>query len=114
MSRRIILALAVLALTVWGVVGFSLAASGRDQTPVPRHLTGHVHPTQTNHVHKLPKGLDGCDRNYGEPHQCVPADLPRGEEGCAYLEEHHFHNLKVVGEDEKKLDPDSDGIACNH
>lgn len=104
---------AMLLLTV-GVVGGSVAANAdNNAAPVVRHLTGPVHPPQVNHSYKLPPNMDGCDRNYGVQHQCIPKDLPTGEAGCAYLTKHHFTNLKVVMVDDKKLDTNNDKIVCN-
>jgi hypothetical protein len=57
--------------------------------------------------------IDGCDRNYGTAAQCVPLTLPNGATNwCAWLAAHGYTNLRVVGVDDKHLDPKGTGIAC--
>lgn len=57
--------------------------------------------------------MDGCDRNYGTAAQCVPLALPNGATNwCAWLAAHGYTNLRVVGVDDKHLDPKGTGIAC--
>lgn len=106
---------ALMLLFTAGAVSISVAADAANtgSIPAPRHLTGPVHPQQPNQPYKLPKNMDGCDRNYGVQHQCIPVDLPTGAAGCAYLAKHHFKDLKVVLQDNKKLDTDGDKIVCN-
>lgn len=58
--------------------------------------------------------VDGCDRNYGEPSQCVPKTLPRGQtDVCAYLAQHGIKGVRVKGADARALDPDHDGVVCD-
>ncbi|GAA1743928.1 hypothetical protein [Luedemannella helvata] len=61
----------------------------------------------------LPVGQDGCDHNYAGPNACVPLTFPRGvRDTCAWLREHGYPPLKVVGRDTHRLDRDADGLAC--
>jgi hypothetical protein len=67
-------------------------------------------PTGTNPVEAH---IDGCDRNYGTPAQCVPWTFPAGTtDACGWLAAHGFGPLAVVGTDRQGLDRDADGIAC--
>ncbi|MEU4619703.1 hypothetical protein AB0G04_06960 [Actinoplanes sp. NPDC023801] len=63
---------------------------------------------------KVPPAVDGCDRNYGTIATCVPVRFPAGvTDKCVWLREHGFEDLKVVGQDRQKLDPERNGIACD-
>ena len=58
--------------------------------------------------------VDGCDHAYGTKTQCVPVTFPAGvTDKCAWLAEHGFVKLNVVGIDDQHLDPDKNGIACD-
>jgi hypothetical protein len=58
--------------------------------------------------------VDGCDRNYGTPSQCVPATLPAGQtDVCAYLAKRGIKGVRVSGLDVKKLDSNRNGVACD-
>jgi hypothetical protein len=57
--------------------------------------------------------VDGCDHNYGARGQCIPVTYPEGTTSrCAWLHDHGFDAVKVVGADRQKLDPDKNGVAC--
>jgi hypothetical protein len=63
--------------------------------------------------HPVEAHIDGCDRNYGTPAQCVPWTFPAGTtDVCGWLAAHGFGPLAVVGTDRQGLDRDADGIAC--
>jgi hypothetical protein len=67
-------------------------------------------PTTT---HAVDVHIDGCDRNYGTPAQCVPLTYPAGTtDACEWLAAHGFGPLVVVGTDRQGLDRDGDGVAC--
>jgi hypothetical protein len=67
-------------------------------------------PTST---HAVETHIDGCDRNYGTPAQCVPWTFPAGTgDGCGWLATHGFGPLMVVGTDRQGLDRNADGTAC--
>ena len=67
-------------------------------------------PTST---HAVETHIDGCDRNYGTPAQCVPWTFPAGTtDACGWLAGHGFGPLVVVGTDRQGLDRNGDGIAC--
>lgn len=73
------------------------------QPPLPSPTS--THPVETY--------IDGCDRNYGTPVQCVPWTFPAGTtDACGWLAAHGFGPLVVVGTDRQVLDRDGDGIAC--
>jgi hypothetical protein len=58
--------------------------------------------------------VDGCDRNYGTPSQCVPATLPAGQaDVCAYLAKRGIKGVRVIGVDVKRLDSNRNGVACD-
>ncbi|GAA0806203.1 galactose oxidase early set domain-containing protein [Spirilliplanes yamanashiensis] len=58
-------------------------------------------------------GFDGCDRDYGDPGQCVPRRLPAEvTDACAWLRERDYLPLTVRGRDALGLDRDRDGRAC--
>jgi hypothetical protein len=62
----------------------------------------------------VPANVDGCDHNYGEKTQCIPARFPPdATDKCDWLKAHGFKTIRVVGTDRQKLDEDSDGVACN-
>lgn len=62
---------------------------------------------------QVPVNVDGCDRNYGNAGQCIPAALPPGyRDYCQYLVGHGFKQVKVRGFDRKGLDRERNGIAC--
>jgi hypothetical protein len=62
----------------------------------------------------MPANVDGCDRAYGEPAQCIPSAFPAGTtDKCGWLAAHGFTAVKVVGRDRQKLDPDGNRIACD-
>lgn len=65
-----------------------------------------------------PKDWGGCDRNYGEPTQCVPWEFPDGitapEDKCLWLELNGFTTaIEVAGTDRQRLDTDGNKIACD-
>jgi hypothetical protein len=67
-------------------------------------------PTST---HPVETHIDGCDRNYGTPAQCVPWTFPAATtDACGWLAAHGFGPLVVVGTDRQGLDRNGDGIAC--
>ncbi|MET0424668.1 MAG: hypothetical protein ABW046_12380 [Actinoplanes sp.] len=81
------------------------------QTGTTRPLPARRSPTATLAV---PANVDGCDRGYGTPTQCVPWKFPPGVTGkCAWLAANGFTRLTVTGPDRHRLDPDQDGLACN-
>ncbi|MFG1610632.1 hypothetical protein [Actinoplanes sp. NPDC049265] len=62
----------------------------------------------------MPPNTDGCDHNYGTRVQCVPWTFPDDvTDKCAWLTGHGYRDLKVVGRDRQKLDPDGDETACD-
>ncbi|MEV4640610.1 hypothetical protein AB0J80_25030 [Actinoplanes sp. NPDC049548] len=62
----------------------------------------------------MPAFADGCDHAYGDRNQCIPLVFPPGTtDKCAWLAEHGFKDVAVVGRDRQRLDPDGDRIACN-
>ncbi|GGM99476.1 hypothetical protein FHR83_000492 [Actinoplanes campanulatus] len=64
--------------------------------------------------HRVAPTIDGCDRNYGTIAQCVPIAFPQGaDDRCAWLREHGFTALKVVGKDRQRLDQNRNKIACD-
>jgi len=70
-------------------------------------------PSPTAKLSMAPN-LDGCDHDYGTVAQCVPWTFPAGvTDKCAWLQEHGFVHLKVVGTDRQHLDPDGDRVACD-
>ena len=86
------------------VQSFARQPGVRPLKPVPS-------PTATL---KVPVTIDGCDHAYGAATQCVPWTFPVGTtDKCAWLAEHGFVDVRVVGADRQKLDPDGDKIACN-
>jgi hypothetical protein len=72
-----------------------------------------IHATHVPHSVKLPH-VDGCDRNYGSPSQCIPWTIPAANPtaDCAWLKSHGFGPLKVVGTNRQDL-PETllDGVA---
>ncbi|ROO88717.1 hypothetical protein EDD29_6395 [Actinocorallia herbida] len=60
---------------------------------------------------------DGCDPAYGEPTQCVPWVFPDGitaySDKCLWLKINGFGEVRVVGTDRQRLDPDKNKIACD-
>jgi hypothetical protein len=79
--------------------------------PGVRPLAPRRSPTATVPVRA---NVDGCDHNYGEKTQCVPAQFPPDvTDKCDWLEERGFKSIRVVGTDRQKLDEDHDRVACN-
>jgi hypothetical protein len=76
-------------------------------------LTGRKHAKGVNRPVKVRVNIDGCDHNYGSRHVCVPVSLPVGENGCRYLTTHHFKLPLATNKDDKGLDPNHDGRACD-
>lgn len=86
-------------------------ATGLKEQALPEAGPGDARPT-------LPPGATGCDHNYGEPAQCVPWTFPDGiaeyADKCLWLELNGFTgDLRVVGADRQRLDPDGNDIACD-
>ncbi|MGX6600777.1 hypothetical protein ACWKSP_01370 [Micromonosporaceae bacterium Da 78-11] len=87
------------------VQSFAAQPGVRPQKPLPS-------PTKTVAV---PVNVDGCDHAYGTRLQCVPWTFPEGTtDKCAWLTEHGFTALAVVGKDRQRLDLDGNGIACDN
>jgi len=62
---------------------------------------------------RIAPSMDGCDHNYGSRIQCVPWTFPAGvTDKCAWLTQHGYTGLPVVGTDRQKLDPDGNRVAC--
>lgn len=76
-------------------------------------LTGKKHAKGVNHSVKVKVNIDGCDHNYGSRHVCVPVSLPVGKNGCSYLKAHHFTLPLAVSSDDKGLDTNKNGRACD-
>ncbi|RLV04451.1 galactose oxidase [Streptomyces griseocarneus] len=94
------------------VQSFATALAAAPHPPAhPQHDKAAEKPGVT-----VPQGYDGCDHAYGEAGQCVPWTFPRTKAGgrCAWLREHGFGRLTVHGPDRHGLDPDGNGIACDH
>jgi hypothetical protein len=61
----------------------------------------------------VPVNIDGCDHSYGRPGQCVPWTFPAGVRNkCAWLRQHGYGRLAVVGTDRLRLDSNRDKVAC--
>ncbi|WP_031509509.1 galactose oxidase early set domain-containing protein [Streptomyces megasporus] len=60
--------------------------------------------------------VDGCDRSYGDPSQCLPGVFPREVKGsaakCRWLDDRGWKPFAVHGRDRHRLDTDGDGTAC--
>ncbi|MCM4078862.1 hypothetical protein [Paractinoplanes hotanensis] len=62
----------------------------------------------------VPAHVDGCDRAYGTPGQCVPWTFPPNvTDKCAWLATNGFTGLTVRSPDRHRLDSDRNGIACD-
>ncbi len=62
----------------------------------------------------VPRNPGGCDHHYGRVNQCVPVTFPAGgSQGCTWLLAHGFGILAVHDTDDKHLDGNHDGLACN-
>lgn len=62
---------------------------------------------------------DGCDHNYGKVPLCVPWAFPQGfhtspAKKCEWLKNHDFGRIPITGVDRQSLDPDENGLACDH
>lgn len=81
------------------------------RTPTTRPLA--PAPSPTTRVRTDPH-LDGCDRDYGTPIQCLPWTFPPGvTDRCAWLRERGLAPIRVVGVDRHGLDTDHNGQACD-
>ncbi|GAA2432758.1 galactose oxidase-like domain-containing protein [Streptomyces macrosporus] len=60
--------------------------------------------------------VDGCDRSYGDPSQCLPSVFPAEVKGsaakCRWLDGQGWKPFPVHGRDRHRLDTDRDGTAC--
>jgi hypothetical protein len=96
-------------------------------TPVPaRGPTPHIQPfAQLPGVSPQPRRsgpparadrlvtVDGCDRRYGGPDECVPRNFPPGvTDRCAWLRARGHPPAARRGEDSQGLDRNGDGVAC--
>jgi hypothetical protein len=69
-------------------------------------------PSPTGGV-ELPYNVNGCDFNYGNVGQCIPAQFPASvTDRCAWLARQGLVSIPVNGTDRHGLDVDGDRIAC--
>lgn len=92
-------------------------AGKREVAPVPAATTGSAArtygPPGRTRIRPGKSPVDGCDRNYGTKAQCIPSSYPKGvKDRCSWLKEHGFTGIEVVADDDQKLDPDRNRIAC--
>jgi len=61
----------------------------------------------------LPGNVNGCDFNYGDVGQCIPAQFPASvTDRCGWLARQGLVSIPVTGVDRHGLDVDGDGLAC--
>ena len=71
-------------------------------------------PSVTNQGAASDVAANGCLTNYGKPgEQCVPAFNPNNQPlTCDYVRQQFPQGVKVTGTDSRRLDTNSDGMAC--